>query len=345
VEVSRAWSAIGQGDYARAEQYAAAALRLAPADHAAINVSIAALVGGAKTIPALEAYEQWLQRTRQEDAFVLRPIGAGTLVDIAGGADVGLAVEALTKLAVSDADAARAALAKRGVEPAFDGVRATLGDKAAEARVLEGFSAASSRDKLLAIRASQGLDGIPLTAVAPLLTDSAPPVRAAAVELLSRTQGTGAVEAMKPLLADSDPFVQATAAVALGRRGDPEGLERLRGMLDSPIGDTAAMAAAVLKGRGVDVSAAVERILADAAANPLTRLSAIPLLTDAPRAHAMLSDAASDPNPVIRARAAQLLVPANADLALLRKLLRDPSNEVKLRAAESLLHGAPDAGR
>jgi HEAT repeat protein len=336
-ELSRAWAAIGQGEYARAEQFAAAALRRDPADHAAISVSIAATIGGGKPIPALDGYEQWLQRTRHEDAFLLVPIAAGTLADIAAGTDVGLAVEAMSKLAGSDADAARTVLAKRTAEPAFDGVRAALGDKTAAARVVEGFSAESSREKLLALRATEGVDDIPAAAVAPLLTDTAPPVRVAAIELVARTQGAGAAETLRPLLADPDPFVQATAAVALGRLGDPSGIERLTSMLDSPIGDTAAMAAGVLKERGVDVSAAAARILADPNANPLTRLSAVPLLTDLARAHALLSDAVSDANPAIRARAAQLLAPVTADLPLLRKLLRDASPEVKLRAAVTLL--------
>ena len=336
-ELSRAWAAIGQGEYARAEQFAAAALRRDPADHAAISVSIAATIGGGKPIPALDGYEQWLQRTRHEDAFLLVPIAAGTLADIAAGTDVGLAVEAMSKLAGSDADAARTVLAKRTAEPAFDGVRAALGDKTAAARVVEGFSAENSREKLLALRATEGVDDIPAAAVAPLLTDTAPPVRVAAIELVARTQGAGAAETLRPLLADPDPFVQATAAVALGRLGDPSGIERLTSMLDSPIGDTAAMAAGVLKERGVDVSAAAARILADPNANPLTRLSAVPLLTDLARAHALLSDAVSDANPAIRARAAQLLAPVTADLPLLRKLLRDASPEVKLRAAVTLL--------
>lgn len=340
--LSRSWAAVAQGDYPRAEQAAAVLLRDNPSDHAAIAVSIAATVGAGKPTAALDAYELWLRQTRHEDVFLLQPIAAGTLAGIAAGDDVGLAVEALSKLAASDPDAARGALDRRtDGGPAFDGVRAALGDKVATSRLIEALAAPTSREKLMALRNVAGISDLPAAALAPLLSDSAPPVRGAAIETLARVQGAVAIETVRPLLADPDPFVQASAAVALGRLGDSAGLEMLSRMMGSDAGGTVAMAATVLKDRGVDVSGAAERILADP--NPLTRLAAIPLLSDAVRAQALASQAASDSNAVVRAMAGQLLTPQGSDLGAIRRLLRDRSAEVRLGAADSLLHSL--AGR
>jgi len=339
-ELSRAWAAIGTADFARAQQVAAALLRGNPADHAAIAVNVAAIVGAGQPVDALNAYEQWLLRSRHEDVFLLQPIAAGTLVAIGRGTDAGLAIEALSKLAAFDPDTARAVLAARTDSgPEFDGVRAVLGDDSAVTRLTAALAAPTSREKLLALRNAAGVAKLSAAAVTPLLADPAPPVRAAAIETLARVQGAGAADSLRPLLDDPDPFVQATAAVALGRLSDPRALGMLTNMLSSDIGDNVAMAAPVLKERGVDVSAAAEKILADP--NPLTRLSAIPLLPDSSRAQAVLSEAASDSNPVVRARAAQLVTAPAGDLATIRRLLRDSNPDVRLGAADSLLHLAP----
>jgi HEAT repeat protein len=344
VELSRTWAAIGEGDYARAERTAGELLHRYPSDHAAIAVTVVATAGAGKPTAALDAYEQWLQRTRHEDVFLLQPIAAGTLAGMVAGADVGLAVEALSKLAASDPDAAQGALARRtDAGPEFDGVRAALGDKPALQRLVANFSAPTSREKLLALRAAAGVPDLPPAAITPLLADPAPPVRAAAIETLARAQGPAATDALRPLLDDADAFVKATAAVALGRWGDPAALAILTQMLQSDAGDTIAMAATVLKERGLDVSGAADRILADP--NPLSQLAAIPLLPDASRAQALVNQAASDPNPVVRSRAAQFLTATTNDLPTIRRLLRDPGPEVRLNAADALLRLTTSAGR
>src|SRR5687768_2696843 len=73
VELSRAWGAIGEGDYARAARVADGLLRRNPSDHAAISVSITATAAAGNPFAALDLYEQWLQRTRHEDVFLLQP--------------------------------------------------------------------------------------------------------------------------------------------------------------------------------------------------------------------------------------------------------------------------------
>jgi HEAT repeat protein len=336
VELSRTWAAIGEGDYARAQRTAGELRRRYPSDHAAIAVSVAAIAGAGQPTAALDAYEQWLQRTRHEDVFLLQPIAAGTLAAIAASPDAGLAAEALSRLAASDRDAAQGALARRtDAGPEFDGVRAALGDKPALQRLVANFSAPTSREKLLALHAAAGVSDLPPAAITPMLADPAPPVRVAAIETLARVQGPAATDALRPLLDDEDAFVKGSAAVALGRLGDPSALAILTQMLQSDAGDTIAMAAIVLKERGLDVSGAADRILADP--NPLSQLAAIPLLPDASRAQALINEAASDPNPVVRGRAARFMSAAANDLPAIRRLLRDPGPEVRLNAAEALL--------
>jgi HEAT repeat protein len=334
-ELSRAWAAIGAGDHARAEQIALAILRARPADHAALTVAVAAVAASGRPVAALDVYEQWLSRHQHEDVFLLAPIATATLIDIAAGRDPGLAAEAATALASIDADAAAAWLARQAEAAALDPARAALGDNEARTRLVAGLSAPSSREKLLALHRVSGIRGLDPSPVAALLSDPAPPVRAAAAESLAQLQGSAAAQRLRPLLSDPDPFVRASAAVALGRIGDPAGLDAINGMAASPVGDTAAMAAEVLKARGVDVSAIVDRILADP--NPLTRLSGVALLPDSdPRKGLMLSQAAADPNEVIRGKAGQVLSSTPSDVASLRRLLRDPSAQVRLKAAESL---------
>lgn len=338
-ELSRAWASIGQGDYARAEQLATALLRTNPVDHGAIAVGVSAIAGSGRSLAALDLYEQWFGRSGHEDAFLLQPVAGATLVELGASPDVGLAVEALSKLAHADPDAARVALGKRPESDiAFDGVRASLGNTAARQRLVERLLVENSRDRLVALQIASGVDTLPPMAVLPLLGDTAPPVRAAAIEALARLQGRAAIEVLRPLISDSDPFVQATAAVALARLGDATGLAVVTQMADSPVGDTAAMAAAVLKEKGADVSAIAERVLADA--NPLTRLSAVPLLADDPaRAQILLTQAAGDSNPVIRGRAGQLLSQMGHDVGTVRRLLRDANPEVRVAAAAGLLEG------
>ncbi|HMC78450.1 MAG TPA: HEAT repeat domain-containing protein, partial [Vicinamibacterales bacterium] len=215
VQLSRGWAAIAEANFGRAGELAAAMLREDPADHAALAVGVAAAVGAGRPTEALDAYDQWQRRTSQEDVFLLRPIAAGTLLAIAGGTDAGLAGEALSRLATGDPAAARAFLAAHPEGGAvFDPLRASLGDKAAAARIIGGLSATTGRERLLALNAARGLAQVPVEAVTPLLSDPAPPVRAAAVETLARVQGAEAAATLRPLLADDDPWVRANAAVA-----------------------------------------------------------------------------------------------------------------------------------
>ena len=195
------------------------------------------------------------------------------------------------------------------------------------------LSAPSSREKLLALRNIAGLTGVPQTAIAPLLDDPAPPVRAAAIEAIGQF-GNGAIGQLRPLLVDTDAYVRAIAAVTLGRLKDPEAVAMLGQMLQSPVNDTAAMAASVLRDQGADVSAVARRVLVDP--NPLTRLSAVPLLagTGDPAADAALQRALADANPVVRARAAEIVGDSTGpDLPRLRRLLRDGIAEVRMGAA------------
>lgn len=338
MELSKAWGAVASGDYRVAETIASELLKRAPADHAAVQVGIAAVAASGRATAALDVYERWLQRSGSEDMFLLEPIAVATLSAIAQSKDAGAAADALTALSRYAPDTARALLERRGATESLDGVRARLGDATASARLLESLSSVAPLIKLHALRELEGVTTVDPAAIAKLLDDPAPPVRAAAAETLVRNEGEAARARVRPLLKDPDPFVRSSAAVALGRLRDPEATEILMAMAESPVGDTAAMAAAVLKELGQDVTRIAERILADE--NPLTRLSAIPLLADADRARAeaLLRQATRDNNPVIRGRAAAILAAAaTTDPALLRALLRDADGDVRIHAATSLL--------
>jgi HEAT repeat protein len=341
--LGRGWAALAAGRTDEAVSVASDILKRKPRSHAAISLKIEALSSGAQPIVALTAYEEWLLNAGRnvEDRGLLEPIAVATLVTLALSNDLGLAGESLTRLAKYDPDAATLVIERLGAAGSFDGARVVLGDASAAARLTGALTSPSPQVKLRAIRQLAAAKGLDLAPVAALLSDGAPPVRAAAVEALAANDGSSAIPRLQPLLKDPDPFVRATTAVALGRLRDPESVKLLDQMAQSPVGDTAAMAAVVLKEQGADVSGIAQRLLADE--NPLTRLSAVALLrdTDGPQAEALLQQAARDPNPVIRSRAAELMAATSIeDPALLRRLLRDDSGEVRSLAAVSLLHFA-----
>ena len=197
-----------------------------------------------------DIYEQWLRRSRHEDVLPSADRRSHAR-EIGLSEDVGLA-DALKRPSIRPTWPGRRSR-RAAPEPAFDRVLAGMGDEAAKARLVEELAGQSSRERLAGLRDIAGLRGIPPAAVSPLLTDPAPPVRAAAAEALGQMHDAGAVSQLRPLLEDPDPYVQATTAVALARLGDPDGRQAIVRMAGSDIGDTAAMAADS-QGRGVDVS-------------------------------------------------------------------------------------------
>lgn len=339
--LSRAWAAIAGQKYDAADQLVDRLLVQNPMDHAALLVRLAARSGAGRTPAALDAYERWLNRSRTEDVFLLEPIAVATLTGLAASPDPGIASMGMARLARYHPETVRLLLQRTKLSsPALDAVAAALGDAGARTRLADAMSSPVPRVKLLALTqiASGQVTRIDSRALVPLLSDPAPPVRAEAARALAAAGGVAVADNVRPLLQDPDGYVRASAAVALGHLGDTEGLQALEQMLASPVGDTALMAAEVLKTRGVDVSAAADRALQDE--NPLTRLSAIAFIqgADPTRAAGLLREAARDPNPVIRSRAAELLEQlAVEDIALLRSLLGDDSPEVRTCAASALL--------
>src|SRR5690349_6085740 len=63
-ELSRAWAAVAEGNFARADQIAASLLRDIPADHSAVTVNLVALAAAGRPVAALDVYERWLQQAR-----------------------------------------------------------------------------------------------------------------------------------------------------------------------------------------------------------------------------------------------------------------------------------------
>jgi HEAT repeat protein len=337
--LSRAWSAIAEQKYSAAEQIAEQLLKQAATDHVALMVRIAARAEAGNPSTALDAYEEWLQRSRREDLFLLEPVAVATLAALAGSADQGIVSASLIRLARYDPGRARLLLPRGPTRsPALDGAAAALGDPEAIARLSKALSSSTPPIKMLALSQMSNVPSIDSAMLVPLLSDPAPPVRAEAAKALAARAGSQAIDRLRPLLQDPDGFVRVSAAVALAQLGDGDATRALMQMMESPAGDTAAMAATVLKQKGVDVSAVAERVLRDE--NPLTRLSAIPLIqtSDPARALDLLRQAARDSNPVIRSRTAEVLEHIGVeDLAVLRTLLRDESAEVRMHAASSLL--------
>ena len=350
------WTALGAGRTDTAEQAADEVLRTDPDSHAALELKIRAASLSTPT-RALDAYEAWLVRARTEDAFVLRPVAAAVLEQIASGPDPGLHAQALMALqgAGVTGTAERLKETVQTATPAGALQLALAGNADAAARLLEPKVSSSLPPQALANGLGfGGAGGIP--ALRALLKNAAGPVRCAAALSLGKIGATDAIPDLKSLM--NDPECRAFAAVALTRLGEAEGEPVVQQLLTSPVLDGRLLGAEAydhnVPGPWVE---ALMPLLEDP--NGLNRIRAAEMLsTVAPQAaRAALMLAASDPNPVVRAEVSRALdtpgiaaggepmdpsIPSPSgsetiSVAMLRKMLRDPDAATRLHGASALL--------
>jgi HEAT repeat protein len=341
------WNAYVSGQIDVAVKTADALLQRRPWDHAAAMLRIHAL---SKAVPdrGLDAYEQWLKRSRVEDAGMLEPVAIAVLQQIVAGARADLRTRALRALAQSRVAGAREALAadKTGEQAQIDtdvtaarggdaeavqrlNARASAGGSAALAEAFAGLGVSAGEPGLLLLAKSQN-----------------PQTRAAAVEGLGGIKSDAARTAATAARRDSDPVVRTSATIALARMGDQTALADVDRMLNSNVPDVQVTAARAWEGRpGPWV--AVLRPLLD---NPdgLTRLEAARAIApvDPDAARRVFNTALGDTNPVIRYESAKALSEmtdlrlTGEDIASLRARLRDGDPLVRLSAASAILRTA-----
>ena len=319
--LSRGWSRLAAGQPAEAATIAERVLDRTPRDHDALSLALSARVAQGKPIAALDVYERWLKTSGHEDVFALEHVARGTLEEIAGGKERGLAQQALQALARAGVPGARERLDR--LRGAVDPVTARPETRIA---TLKSAGAASVPELRQIMRDQKG------------------PVRAEALRALAAMNAHEATEEARSFLNDPDPLVRASAAVALARFGDPDGEGRVKEMLASPVADVRLLAAEAYAGRadGPWIDALVP-ILEDP--DGLNRLRAAELLAPVrpDLSRPVLEKAAADQNPVVRADAARILAAADTkpdepgSLPLFRRMLRDPDPGVRVQGGAGIL--------
>ena len=325
--LSRGWSRLAAGQPNEAATIAERALTRMPRDHDALSLALSARVAQGKPVAALDFYEQWLKASGAEDVFVLEHVARGTLEEIAGGGDRGLALQALE------------ALSRAGV--------AGGAERLARLRGAVDPATARPETRIEALKAG-GAASIP--ALRQIMRDEKGPVRASALRALAAMDAHEVTEDARNLLSDPDPLVRASAAVALARFGDPDGESRVKQMLASPVADIKLLAAEAYVGRGNGpwVEALVP-LLDDP--DGLNRLRAAELLAPLKPelARPVLEKAATDTNPVVRADAARILTSTETgfttpgSLPVFRRMMRDADAAVRVQGASGVMKVAVPA--
>lgn len=352
-KLAQGWTALAAGQPVQAAAAAEQILKTTPRNHDAVSLAIAAQVAAGRPLPALDSYERWLAASSHEDRFLLEPVAAGVLRELATNPAPRIKFGALQALARSGDPAARAALQQAAQSETLpieaERALAETGDKNGVQRLEARIAAGGPRDKSGAIEAlsAAGSRGSS-TVIALALKDPALPSRIAAAEALASLGVTDAIPALKEALNDPEGPVRVSVAVALARLGDQSGAAILQTLESSPVGDLRLLLASARapgnpEGAWVGTAAA---LLGDP--DPLVRVGAAELLLgfakDPGEARSTVEAALADSNPALRSAAASSLATATQrrglgdDLRTLRRLLRDQIPDVRLAAGALLLN-------
>jgi HEAT repeat protein len=346
--LAEGWSALAGGRAADATRAAAQIFKTAPGDHDAASLAIAAALTGPNAMPALDAYERWLQASQREDASLLEKIAVGFLRRLSDSGETRISYAALAALARhGDADA-RTQLGTLVDNPA-------LGVEAETALAAAGIAAGVDRlrDRIAAggrPGTGQAIEALKNSghesaagAIAIALKDPSPPSRIAAAYALADLGATAAIPQLKQAAADPEPSVRAAVELALGLLGDPEGLAAVAALANSPLADyrlLGAKQAAKQNPQGAWVAKA-EALLSDP--DPSVRVHAAELLIAHGHpllAQPVLSASLNSPSAPLRTLAAASLGrvrPQEASLPTIRRMLRDALADVRLAGARALL--------
>jgi hypothetical protein len=342
--LAQGWAALRDGRPAEALRIGTPLLEDPWSSHDAIALCIAASIQQGGTTAALDVYERWTG-AHPEDAYLLRPIAAAALNEVAASTEPRLRVAGLAGLAAAGDRAARQALAALEARPERDQALARLGDTAAIARLQTQVAAGGTRDKSPSIRALADAGSQNAEAIAAALADPAPPSRIAAANALAELGAKGQIPALQQRVDDPDPAVRFMVSAALARLGDPQAPVTIASLEAHPVGDirlfaAAAQAEASPQGPWVGIA---EQLLQDP--DPLLRVRAAELLVrragDPSLGRAAMLSALSDASPAVRTEAAALLPEVvqrgGVELPLLRRLLRDALPEVTVGAARAII--------
>ena len=302
-----------------------------PRDAAA--ATIAAALADLKIDQALVAYDAYVNAVKTSDIQLLRPIARAELERAAQSADRELAADALERLARADdaaalsslkrAAAADASVSRDVLAPLISLAR--LGDKDALARLGARLQAeASAETKVQVIQVLQNANAsAQAPAVAAMLDDPAPNVRAAAVVAVGALRYREAIPKLKTLYGSDLPTVRLLAGVALTRFGDTVAESAVAELLKSEQPEMLLMAGEALQSsKSAQWMPLVKELRNNR--NPVyeVRAAAIVACCDPAWSKGVLIDALGNPMAILRFEAARVLEATDlADARVARRML------------------------
>jgi HEAT repeat protein len=307
------WMMLASGKTGEAAFIASRILNEAPNSSAALSLLIDAELTRADAMAALTAYEGWLGTRRLDEAYVLRRIALGALLETSATTDPALVAARLKALAGLAADG-NVAASERLTQAAFAG-------GLAETRAL----AAEGDERAINI----------LIARLGTMVGNKSAVIAGLAESKSRTP----IPALRKVLTDQNDVNRAAAADALGRLGATDAREDLRALLDDPVFPVKLAAAGALQrlqdGAGIvflqEIAASEHGAVRMAAARAHGP-------SDSPWWQDLVRSLATDPDPVVRLDSAKLIAPYDPALArgIVDALLRDDNIAIRQAAGQVL---------
>lgn len=327
------WTALQQGDLARAAAASAAALRDYPRNPASIALAVEVGIARQGWRGGLDAYDQWVSGRTVDNFYALRRVARAVLYDtLRTSSNVELRLDVVRTLVQDGESNVTAQIPETA--GSTQQMRAATGDAKAVAALAAGL-----RDDP---RPTVSIEALSRSrspaAVAPLvgmLTSSRSEVRAAAAKGLGTLEATSAIPRLREMLKDPQLLPRMAAAGSLMRMGDTSASTLLMEWFNSDVGDVRLKAAEISAiNPDANWTAQVRRLLQDT--DPMTRLRAAQLISrhEPSTGRWVLQQLANDQNLAIREEAQRVLPESlGGDFTELRRYLRAADGDIRARAA------------
>jgi HEAT repeat protein len=337
--LAQGWTALSQGQLARASNAAQQVLTQSPRDAAAVALAVEVEIARGGASAGLDTYERWLAAKNVDAAYVLRRVAAAYL-DTAARQQSVARLHALKAL-MDDGDSAAAAALNKGVAAGAVAesreLASTGNPRAVKVLIAHLQSMPDKRGTMQALAASGSELAIP--PLVTMLSDANDDNRAGAADALGRLGARGAIDQLKPLLNDRNFTVKLNAASALYRLDDNTGAQLLDQLLAS---EHPAIQLAAADALSVRPGGAWQNVVRVLTGNPdqLIQLTAARLIApyDRELAESVLERLRQSENLAIREEAVRVLADKVAnDFRTLRRLLRSGDATTIVAAADRIL--------
>jgi HEAT repeat protein len=340
VLLAQGWTALSQGQLARASSAAQQVLNQSPRDAGGVALAVEVEIARGGAAAGLDAYERWLGAKNVDAAYVLRRV-ASAYLDSAAHQQQSVARLHALKALMDDGDAEAAAALNKAVAAggvAESRVVASSGNvRAVKVLIAQLQTMPDTRGTMKALADSGSELAVP--PLVAMLSDPNDDNRAGAADALGRLGARGAIDQLKPLLNDRNFTVKLNAASALYRLDDNTGAQLLDQLLAS---EHPAIQLAAAEALSVRPGGAWQNVVRVLTGNPdqLIQLTAARLIApyDRELAESVLERLRLSENLAIREEAVRVLADKVAnDFRTLRRLLRTSDATTVVTAADRIL--------